>query len=62
MAEQYDLLILTDATASMGHYLRSLNESLPEIIQISSLTGCFSRIGVLAYRDYIQGDLTEWSG
>ncbi|KAH8896608.1 hypothetical protein GQ53DRAFT_713346 [Thozetella sp. PMI_491] len=62
MAESYDLLILTDATASMGHYLRSLNASLPEIIRISSLTGCFDRIGVLAYRDYFHGKLTEWSG
>ncbi|KAK3332795.1 hypothetical protein B0T19DRAFT_416515 [Cercophora scortea] len=60
--EMYDLLILTDATASMGTYLQSLNKSLPDIIQISALTGCFSRIGVLAYRDYCGGKLTEWSG
>jgi hypothetical protein len=60
--EIYDLLILTDATASMGAYLRALRDSLPEIIRISSLTGCFARIGVLAYRDYCGGELTEWSG
>ncbi|KAK0708016.1 hypothetical protein B0H67DRAFT_589123 [Lasiosphaeris hirsuta] len=57
-----DLLILTDATASMTTYLRSLNQSLQDIIRISSLTGCFSRIGVMAYRDYYKGKLTEWSG
>ncbi|CAG9949032.1 unnamed protein product [Clonostachys rosea f. rosea IK726] len=62
MREKHDLLILTDATASMGGYLRSLNKSLPEIIRISALTGCFERIGVLAYRDYYKGELTEWSG
>ncbi|KAL8372185.1 hypothetical protein RB595_001809 [Gaeumannomyces hyphopodioides] len=57
----YDLMILTDATASMGEYLDSLSKSLPEIIRISALTGCFSRIGVLAYRDYCGGKLVEWS-
>jgi hypothetical protein len=60
--DEYDLLILTDATASMDAYLRSLNQSLPEIIRISALTGCFSRIGILAYRDYCGGKLTDWSG
>jgi len=58
----YDLLVVTDATASMGSYLQALNNSLPEIIRISALTGCFSRIGVVAYRDYCGGRLTEWSG
>ena len=59
---RYDLLILTDATASMTRYLESLNQSLPDIIRISALTGCFSNIGVVAYRDYTYGLLTEWSG
>lgn len=58
----YDLLILVDATASMSNYLQSLNQSLPEIISISSLTGCFERLGVLAYRDYSCASLLEWSG
>jgi len=40
--EVYDLLILTDATASMGSYLSSLNTALPEIIRISALTDCFA--------------------
>lgn len=61
--ETYDLLIVTDATASMRAYVASLRTSLPQIISISSLTGYFSRIGVIAYRDYdFSGDLLEWSG
>ncbi|KAI1333648.1 hypothetical protein F5Y15DRAFT_410212 [Xylariaceae sp. FL0016] len=58
---EYDLLILTDATASMGDYLTALNESLPKIIAVSSLTDSFARIGVLVYRDHCNGELTEWS-
>ncbi|PVH74544.1 hypothetical protein DL98DRAFT_552120 [Cadophora sp. DSE1049] len=46
--EVYDLL---NATYSMNSYLRSLQTSLPKIIQISNLTNCFSQIGLLAYRD-----------
>ncbi|KAI1880523.1 hypothetical protein JX265_000763 [Neoarthrinium moseri] len=58
----YDLLILTDATASMGTYLSALSESLPKIISVSTLTDAFARIGVIAYRDYCGGELVEWSG
>ncbi|KAL2074826.1 hypothetical protein VTL71DRAFT_8605 [Oculimacula yallundae] len=72
--EVYDLLILVDATASMSSYIHSFQTSLPQIIQISTLTECFSRIGLLAYRDYdchpwgerTEGngsrDLLDWSG
>ncbi|KAL2837149.1 hypothetical protein BJX68DRAFT_273198 [Aspergillus pseudodeflectus] len=59
--EEYDLLIVADATASMGGYLTSLNTSLPQIISISAITGCFSRIGIIAYRDYIDFSCIEWS-
>jgi hypothetical protein len=59
--EEYDLLIVADATASMGGYLTSLNTSLPQIISISAITGCFSRIGIIAYRDYIDFRCIEWS-
>ncbi|KAF3479921.1 uncharacterized protein GIQ15_06897 [Arthroderma uncinatum] len=59
---EHDLLILIDATASMGQYLTSLNTSIPQIISISALTGCFSRVGLLAYRDYCDAQLLEWSG
>ncbi|OAA57120.1 hypothetical protein SPI_07501 [Niveomyces insectorum RCEF 264] len=55
----YDLLIVTDATASMGAFLHSLNVSPPKIIRISTLTRCFSRIGIVAYRDYCGGELTN---
>ncbi|CAM1505851.1 Fc.00g114880.m01.CDS01 [Cosmosporella sp. VM-42] len=58
----YDLLVVLDATASMGTFIHALNKSLPEIISLSALTGCFDRIGVVAYRDYCGGELTEWSG
>ncbi|KAM0259347.1 hypothetical protein ACHAQJ_003379 [Trichoderma viride] len=58
----FDLLLLMDATASMGTFVEALNKSLPEVISISALTGCFERIGVLAYRDYCETQLTEWSG
>lgn len=61
--EAYDLLIITDATYSMGTFLQSLNSSLQDIIRISATTACFSRIGVLAYRDYDwDGTVTQWSG
>ncbi|KAK4643791.1 hypothetical protein QC761_405090 [Podospora bellae-mahoneyi] len=55
---EYDLLIITDATASMTTFLVSLHSSLQSIVRISTLTGAFSRIGVLAYRDH---DCVEWS-
>jgi len=61
-SEVYDLLILVDATYSMSDYLDSLQTSLPQIISISTLTDCFSRIGLLAYRDYCDQHLLEWSG
>ncbi|CAM6111704.1 unnamed protein product [Calypogeia fissa] len=60
--EVYDLLIVADATASMSDYLTSLQTSLPQVISISALTGCFSHIGLLAYRDYCDHNLLEWSG
>lgn len=60
--EKHDLLLIVDATASMANYLAALNTSLPQIISISALTGCFSRVGVLAYRDYSSfGILLEFS-
>ncbi|CAK4030893.1 ariadne-like RING finger [Lecanosticta acicola] len=61
-SEAIDLLILVDATASMSRFLASLRQSLPQIISISALTNCFQRIGLLAYRDYCDKDLLEWSG
>ena len=59
---EYDLLLITDATHSMRSYLCALNISLPQIIAVSALTDAFANIGVLAYRDYYEGEITEWSG
>lgn len=51
--EQYDLLLLVDATASMKSYLRSLRTSLPQIISTS----------VSVSRSYgKQEDIATWSG
>ncbi|OCL07617.1 hypothetical protein AOQ84DRAFT_341604 [Glonium stellatum] len=61
-SEIYDLLILVDATYSMSNYLQSLQSSLPKIIALSELTNCFARTGLLAYRDYCDRTLLEWSG
>ncbi|KAJ5605619.1 hypothetical protein N7510_008400 [Penicillium lagena] len=46
----------------MSNYLHSLKTSLPQIISVSALTECFSRTGLLAYRDYGDSNLLEWSG
>ena len=60
--EVYDLLILVDSTYSMENFLASLRLSLLRIIPISTLTDCFARIGLLAYKDYCDKDLLNWSG
>ena len=60
--EIYDLIILVDATYSMSNYLASLQSSLPKIIAISALTDAFSRIGIIAYKDYCDRDVVLWSG
>ena len=59
---EHDLLVIVDSTYSMQNFSRALQISLPQILRISSLTGCFSRIGLLAYRDYQDFELLEWSG
>ncbi|CAK5262277.1 unnamed protein product [Mycena citricolor] len=59
----YDLLVVTDATASMGGYLDALRQSIPEILALAKLSGAFSRVGVLAYKDYSdETELVNWSG
>lgn len=60
--ELYDLLILVDATYSMSSYLQSLRTTLPQVISLSALSDCFSRLGLLAYRDYCDKELLTWSG
>jgi hypothetical protein len=61
-AEEHDLLLITDATYSMDDFLKALHTSLPRIISVSELTGCFSRMGLLAYRDHPARNAIEWSG
>jgi hypothetical protein len=65
--DAYDLLILVDSTYSMINYLEALQSSLPKVIALSNLTNSFSRIGLLAYRDYTEAGrskdgMLEWSG
>ncbi|KAF7378381.1 RING-type domain-containing protein [Mycena sanguinolenta] len=63
-SNSYDLLIVTDATASMGGYLDALRSSIPEILALAKLSGVFLRIGVLAYKDYTDpaDEIVAWSG
>ncbi|KAJ7912609.1 hypothetical protein B0H13DRAFT_2474704 [Mycena leptocephala] len=60
----YDLLVVTDATASMGGYLDALRASIPEILALAKLSGAFLRLGVLAYKDYTDApeEIGAWSG
>ena len=62
VADKYDLLLLTDATASMILFIQGLNKSLEEIIDLSARTACLQRIGVACYRDYQGKHVTECSG
>lgn len=59
---KYDLLLIVDALNNRNYYIGSLTALLTKIISISADTGCFSRIGVLAYRDYRADSVLEWSG
>lgn len=58
---QYDFCIVTDATGSMGTFLGALKQAIPQLQDIVRLTGCFQRVGILAYRDYCDEKLLEWS-
>ncbi|KAJ7185276.1 hypothetical protein C8R46DRAFT_1185063 [Mycena filopes] len=62
--DSHSLLIVLDATASMGAYLDALRESIPEILALAKLSGEFSRLGVLAYKDYSDptDEIAAWSG
>ncbi|KAJ6468765.1 hypothetical protein C8R45DRAFT_1017511, partial [Mycena sanguinolenta] len=64
MADAYDLLLVTDGTASMGGYLDALRASIPEILALAKLSGAFSRLGVFAYKDYSDppDQIVAWSG
>ncbi|KAJ5115919.1 hypothetical protein N7456_000267 [Penicillium angulare] len=70
--ELYDLLIIVDDTASMSITVDSLKTVIPQIIHLSALTGAFSRVALLSYREfdysYSKSDKTkgthpmEWVG
>ncbi|CAI7629134.1 unnamed protein product [Penicillium viridicatum] len=60
--EQHDLLLIVDASNPRNCYICSLTALLTKVISISADTGCFSRIGLLAYRDYKADSVLEWSG
>ncbi|KDQ17823.1 hypothetical protein BOTBODRAFT_171538 [Botryobasidium botryosum FD-172 SS1] len=56
MQTEYDILVVVDATGSMGSYLDALRSSIPEILALSTLSGSFQRLGIIAYRDYTDGN------
>lgn len=58
----YDLMFITDATGSMGAFLSDLKNALPQIFDLVQLTDLVDRVSVLAYRDYCDTKLIEWSG
>lgn len=59
--QEYDLMFITDATSSMGEFLTELKCALPQIFDIVQLTNLIDRISVLAFRDYCDPRLIEWS-
>lgn len=60
--QEYDLMFITDATASMGRFLSDLKSALPQIFDLVQLTDLIDRISVLAFRDYCDEKFIEWSG
>lgn len=60
--EDHDLMFITDATSSMGSFLRNLREALPQIFDLVHLTDLVDRVSVIAFRDYCDKNLIEWSG
>ena len=62
MVLHYDLCIVTDATASMEYFHQGIKASLPQLLQLSKMTGLFEQVAVLAYRDYCDPKIIEWSG
>ncbi|KAJ6647034.1 putative ariadne-like RING finger protein, partial [Pseudolycoriella hygida] len=60
--KDYDLMFITDATGSMSIFLSELRSALPQIFDLVRLTKLIDRISVLAFRDYCDNELIEWSG
>eukprot|EP00955_Chlamydomonas_euryale_P073532 361771-Chlamydomonas_euryale.AAC.3 len=61
---KYDVCFVVDGTGSMGAYLHSLCESLPQAVHLMRVLNVVDRVGVLVYRDYDQPlrRVTEFSG
>ncbi|KAI0428447.1 hypothetical protein F5Y09DRAFT_357734 [Xylaria sp. FL1042] len=47
LSATYDLLIITDATASMLRFLSALNDSLPQVIAVLALTRWYGKGGMI---------------
>ena len=48
----HDLCFVVDGTGSMTHFLASLAQSLPQVMQLTRVVDAIDRVGVLVYRDY----------
>jgi len=46
------LCFVVDSTASMGPWIRALTKILPELIQMTALTGSFQYLSIIVYGDY----------
>jgi hypothetical protein len=46
------LCFFIDTTGSMGNWITPLNNTIPQFIRISALTGAFTKICVVSYKDY----------
>ncbi len=48
----HDLCFVVDGTGSMTHFVASLAQSLPQVMQLTRIVDAIDRVGVLVYRDY----------
>ena len=66
MTTAMDLVIVADATPSMGVIQRSiLQYTLPHLFRLATLTGAFRHFALLSYSDYTnvrKNPVVEWSG
>lgn len=62
MSTNYDLIFVTDSTASMGNYLDAIRLALPELVGTIQLTGIVDRMAIIEYRDYCDEFVVKRSG
>lgn len=60
--QQMDVAFVIDATASMGAFLNSLTETIPQLTQLTRILGNIDRLSIIAYRDYCDTRVITWSG